>query len=596
MSTILYNYREHEHSSIYNKPNSYDTTHNNSVNLLDNFENGLNREKLKRIELRKDAVILLNLKQKYDLISKNTSPRNKIPRSQHIPYYKLRDGRNLFELSKKQLNNLFDIYELNFKELDKVKFDYLAALPNLSKLFLRFSNVSFKKDFDNHNFIPFNSLSYLDLSCCNLKNDVLDYLVHLKPLKYLNLMGNCLTGDIGDLSNLSNLEELNLCHNQIESKFLNTQIKNIMQAKTNPQTSNQSLNLPETSILPESFISSLNNNQIKEDSKVLSEEEWQKYLKTNLQVFFHNLSKLPNLKNLNLSFNKINFFDINPYYVQNTSGFNNLEILDLSYNSLEEEIAIILVVNVKNLKLLDLTGNPIIANIKAYENIEYEIFKNKGIFIVNSEDVKNNKSKKKKVIDVEAKKLYKIKKYKVASTAEFAKSVKNKVKAMTDGPEPLETIESNLFETMKSNNKNDVFITGRTGDLTKSNSVNKYSVKEMKHTTYDEFLKTAHNVFGKSIHYKNKEVIPIAKAYHKLRHVINNAKASNKEENDNDYNYLKNTISNTIRNEEYIPNKNNFRNGKILFFNTLEFKILNQINKNYSQTSLHISQEDFKDD
>jgi hypothetical protein len=76
----------------------------------------------------------------------------------------------------------------------------------------------------------------------------------------------------------------------------------------------------------------------------------QKYLETNIQPFFHKLSLLKNLKTLNLSHNKIHFFDISQDFLQKNNGFNQLENLDLSNNIIEDEIAILMVINLPVIK------------------------------------------------------------------------------------------------------------------------------------------------------------------------------------------------------------------------------------------------------
>jgi hypothetical protein len=109
----------------------------------------------------------------------------------------------------------------------------------------------------------------------------------------------------------------------------------------------------------------------------------QKYLETNIQPFFHKLSLLKNLKTLNLSHNKIHFFDINQEFLQKNNGFRRLETLDLSNNIIEDEIAILMIINLPVIKNVDVSENPLVNNKAAFEDIEYEIFKFKNILLTN---------------------------------------------------------------------------------------------------------------------------------------------------------------------------------------------------------------------
>ena len=122
-------------------------------------------------------------------------------------------------------------------------------------------------------------------------------------------------------------------------------------------------------------------------------QQLQQYLKTNMQDFFHKISLLRNLKKLNLSHNRINYFDIDPSFIQENSGFKNLETLDLSHNLIEDEIAILMIINLPVIKNVDVTNNPLTYNKLAYEDIEYEIFKCKNILLTNNKEYKKMKSK-----------------------------------------------------------------------------------------------------------------------------------------------------------------------------------------------------------
>ena len=112
-------------------------------------------------------------------------------------------------------------------------------------------------------------------------------------------------------------------------------------------------------------------------------DQIQKYFKTDIRGFFHNLSQLKNLKKLDLSNNKIHFFDIDPFHIQKTNGYSSLTHFDLSINLIKEEIGILLVMNLPIIESLNFDGNPLIHDKKTFENIEFEIFKNKNILLHN---------------------------------------------------------------------------------------------------------------------------------------------------------------------------------------------------------------------
>lgn len=117
----------------------------------------------------------------------------------------------------------------------------------------------------------------------------------------------------------------------------------------------------------------------------------QKYFKTNIRQFFHNISLLKNLKKLDLSNNKIHFFDVDPFFVQRTEGFRALTHLDLSNNLINEEIGILLVMNLPVIEDLKFAGNPLLKDKKTFEKIEYEIFRNKNILLENKPDYRYEK-------------------------------------------------------------------------------------------------------------------------------------------------------------------------------------------------------------
>ena len=135
------------------------------------------------------------------------------------------------------------------------------------------------------------------------------------------------------------------------------------------------------------FVEVLKSEEIKKTKATY--EEIQTYLKTNIQGFLHKLSSLPSLKILDISNNKIHFFDIDPFLIQKTNGFRNLTKLDISNNIIDEELGIILVMNLPSIKAIIFDGNPLLRNKKNLEKIEYEIFRNKNILFYENDNTKH---------------------------------------------------------------------------------------------------------------------------------------------------------------------------------------------------------------
>ena len=356
---------------------------NHPVNLLDLYDEGVARDKLRKIELRKDAIMLLRVKQKYDLISQHFAkfrPR----RGYKIPYIKTNNGVNLYEENPLDMDQYPEIYEINLEELHSIDIDKFSFLPNLLKLSIRFSNIVLVKEVNFANNDRYPSLIELNLHCNNLDNSCLEIIRHITTLKSLNLMGNFIKADICDISSLTNLEELNLSYNKIESYFVNLNMLKELKSNTNNILAvNQS---------------SLNYNDRETNDKHFNEtqktfQKLQIYLKTNMQDFYHKISQLKRLKVLNISNNRIHFFDIDPFYIQQNNGFPNLRSIDLSNNLIEEEISILLVVNVPLLEHLDITNNPITLHKEAFDNIEYQIFKSKNILLTNNAVYRKIKSR-----------------------------------------------------------------------------------------------------------------------------------------------------------------------------------------------------------
>ena len=437
-----------------------------NCDLLDLFEEGIAKEKLHKIELRKDAMMLLRIKQKYDIISQHfakykdrTFGANKKPK---FPVIKLNNGDNLLMYPPDEMYQFYEVYEIFLEELQNCNISFFGALPNLHKLNIRFSNISLMDEREYLAQPRYTNLRELNLNCNNLDTSCLDIICHMKNLRILNLMGNFITAEIPDLTELEYLEEINLSYNHIESYFVNLNLlkdfklhgNNIIQENENENENEEGNKINQTEESKDEDVvntqsnirnsnpnkkrsKDINMNNISESSKNnynynyneesktnsiesnnnnynkrgntsnnynnnnnisyndreinakhLSNNQQiffslQKYLETNIQPFFHKLSLLKSLKILNLSHNKIHFFDINQEFLQKNNGFRRLESLDLSNNIIEDEIAILMVINLPVIQNVDVSENPLVNNKAAYEDIEYEIFKFKNILLTN---------------------------------------------------------------------------------------------------------------------------------------------------------------------------------------------------------------------
>ena len=104
---------------MYNSNNSYKQKTqghlNTPVNLLDLYDEGVARDKLRKIELRKDAIMLLRVKQKYDLISQHFA-KFKPKHTYKVPYIKLNSGANLFMKSPDEMDKYKQVYEIVLEE------------------------------------------------------------------------------------------------------------------------------------------------------------------------------------------------------------------------------------------------------------------------------------------------------------------------------------------------------------------------------------------------------------------------------------------------------------------------------------------------
>ena len=110
-------------------------------NSTTQIEEGVALDKLRKIELRKDEMMLLRVKQKYDIISKHFSKyRSKSNRK--IPVIKLANGENLLLKTPESMYEYREIYEIFLEELHNCNIAFFGLLPNLMKLSIRFSNIS----------------------------------------------------------------------------------------------------------------------------------------------------------------------------------------------------------------------------------------------------------------------------------------------------------------------------------------------------------------------------------------------------------------------------------------------------------------------
>jgi len=440
----MYNYvtREQQNTFGYHLQPKFRKIGSKNCDLLDLFEEGIAKEKLHKIELRKDAMMLLRIKQKYDIISQhfakykdNTYAGHKKPK---FPVIKLNNGDNLLMYPPDEMYQFYEVYEIFLEELQNCNISFFGALPNLHKLSIRFSNISLMDEKEYLSMPRYVNLRELNLNCNNLDSSCLDIISHMKNLRILNLMGNFINAEIPDLTELEYLEEINLSYNHIESYFVNLNLlkdfklhgNNIIQENENENEDINKINQTEESkdedvvntqsnirnskpnkkkgkdfsneeSKTNNSIESINNkkgnnisknnisyNDREINAKHLSNNQQiffnlQKYLETNIQPFFHKLSLLKNLKTLNLSHNKIHFFDINQEFLQKNNGFKNLDTLDLSNNIIEDEIAILMIINLPIIKNVDVSENPLVNNKAAFEDIEYEIFKFKNILLTN---------------------------------------------------------------------------------------------------------------------------------------------------------------------------------------------------------------------
>ena len=430
------------------QPKFKNSTKNKQINLLDLFDEGVALEKLKKIELRKDAMMLLRVKQKYDIISEHYSKYKKT--NKKIPFIKLDNGENLLTQNPENMFQFREIYDIFLEELQSCNIAFFGFLPNLKKLTIRFSNITLLNEEEYLEENRYKNLTELNLNCNNLDSSCLEIIRHMNCLKKLNLMGNFITAEIPDLSEMTFLEEIDFSYNRIESYFINLNMLREFNEKNNNNLNNliENNNFEINDNNNEKISNEINQKRFDETQKTF--QKLQTYLKTNMQDFFHKLSLLKNLTKLNVSYNKINYFDIDPNFIINNNGYKNLTTLNISNNLIEDEIAILMVVNLPKIKNVDVTNNPLTFNQKAYEDIEYEIFKFKNILLINNKEFKKLKSRY-NVNDImnHPPMPYLVKKFKLEQKSKNELIVKPK-------EEILELKEENKEEKKNNNKEEDV--------------------------------------------------------------------------------------------------------------------------------------------
>ena len=313
-------------------------------------------------------------------------------------------------------------------------------------------------------------------------NHIESYFINLNLLKDFKLHGNNIIQEQNNQNN-SDYNKLNQTEESKDEDVVNTQsnIRNNENKKKNKTLSESSKNTEEmkthsiesnsknasskTDVAGGNFSNNNNSNfKIEKNNNSYNDREinakhlsnnqqiffnLQKYLETNIQPFFHKLSMLKNLTTLNLSHNKIHFFDISQDFLLKNKGFPKLENLDLSNNIIEDEIAILMIINLPVIKNVDVSENPLVNNKTAFEDIEYEIFKFKNILLTNK--VKPRKTNKIILKDLLAfpPSPYLVKKFPLQQ-----KTKKELIVPIKE--EPLILPETKIFEenTNKENNEN----------------------------------------------------------------------------------------------------------------------------------------------
>lgn len=451
--------------------------------------------------------------------------------------------------------------ETNNSEFFSIKENNVANNNNNNKIVVSPNKLSYKtRPF-------FKTLTTLHLEYCELNNSSLSFITKIKTLKDLNLSGNHFTQEmeVNEFINLPLLEKLVMINNKIESNYINFgnslinkennktnnsikyQNKQILNDTSNDYNRNSyNLNINEvsetkkkskTDINNEGIGLNSNNNNIHNINTNTNENGFYsskynfRYLKdilqTNIRDFFNVLSQLTKLKHLNLSHNKIHFFDIDPYinktdknndtkttnnHFDNYNGFPQLTTLDLSNNNIQEEVGLLLIMNINNLKELIITNNPICHLKQSIENVEYEFLKNSETVIINETEYPHNE------------KGYIVKKYKVPNPSNVFKIVKNRLNKLL-------VQRNTIYEEMKINeyNKNENDNKINNSENNNNNNANSNN-KDMLFLTEDASIKTKQISNLNSNNYSNANDINI-KEYKKslVKEIENNDKEIRKQ-------------------------------------------------------------------
>ncbi|XP_022722208.1 receptor-like protein 12 [Durio zibethinus] len=174
---------------------------------------------------------------------------------------------------------------------------------------------------ENEGFAKLN-LEILDLSYNYLNDTILLSLSQLSSLKDLYLAGNLFTGSTyaNGLNNLTNLKNLDLSSNRIESFQPSKQGKEMQLRMTNLEVLDLSSNLFKNDTF--AFLSGL--------SSLKSLNMGDNQLQGSIDI--EGLNNLTNLKNLDLSSNRIERFQPSKQGKEMQLRMTNLEVLDLSSN------------------------------------------------------------------------------------------------------------------------------------------------------------------------------------------------------------------------------------------------------------------------
>ena len=389
----MYNYvaKEQQNTFGYHLQPKFRKIGSKNCDLLDLFEEGIAKEKLHKIELRKDAMMLLRIKQKYDIISQHFAKYKDRTYGGHkknkFPVIKLNNGENLLMYPPDEMYQFYEVYEIFLEELQNCNISFFGALPNLHKLSIRFSNISLMDEREYLSTPRYVNLNLLKDFKLHGNNIIQENENENEEMSKLNQTEESKDEDIVNTqSNIKNSKPNKKKVKENNNNISDSSKNNNEESKTNSVESNFKKRGNISNNLDKNNNISYNDREI--NAKHLSNNQQiffnlQKYLETNIQPFFHKLSLLKNLKTLNLSHNKIHFFDINQEFLHKNNGFRRLETLDLSNNIIEDEIAILMIINLPMIKNVDVSENPLVNNKAAFEDIEYEIFKFKNILLTN---------------------------------------------------------------------------------------------------------------------------------------------------------------------------------------------------------------------